>query len=343
MAATTSTSVALLVFFGSLLLSIMASMVLAERLDQVGERFRVPAGLLGLITALGADSPEIASAVSALIAGEHDLGRGVIFGSNVFNVAFLLGFSALVAGRVTIGRANLALNGGVALGVTLVIGVEAAGFISPLASGLLLAALMLPYIAVLSMRPDQLARLPLPGPLKRLLAAAARSETHDTSAEEQEGELDSSAGRMMTWTDGIAILPMLAVIVVGSIAMVEAATILGSRWHVSPIIIGTFVVATLTGIPNLIASIGLAAKGRGAALSSEAFNSNSLNLLAGIYLPSLLVVQPPASRAGLAAIAWLVGITVVALALGGLRRGFGRLGGGLLLVAYAGFVWSVVG
>ncbi len=343
MSATTSTSIALLVFFGSLILSIMASAVLAERLDQVGERFRFPAGLLGLITALGADSPEIASAISALIAGEHDLGRGVIFGSNVFNVAFLLGFSALVAGRITIGRANLALNGGVALGVTLVIGVQAAGLIGPLASGLLLAALMGPYIAISAMGPGQLTRLPLPAPVARWLVAAATSEAQDTSAEEREGELDSSTGRVMTWTDGIAILPMLAVIVVGSIAMVQAATILGARWHVSTIVIGTFVVATLTGLPNLIASVGLAAKGRGAALSSEAFNSNSLNLLVGIYLPSLLVVQQPTSRAGLAAIAWLIGITVVALALGSLRRGFGRISGGLLLVAYAGFVWSVLG
>lgn len=338
-----STTIAILVFVGSLVLSIMSSAVLAERLDQVGERFRFPAGLLGLVTALGADSPEITSAITALIGGQHDLGRGVIFGSNIFNVAFLLGFSALLAGRVRIGRANLALNGGIALGVTLVIGAQAAGLTGSRVAGLLLAALLLPYVAVSSMRPDQLAALPLPDAVTRWLVDAAWSETIDKAAEEREGEADASAGRTMSATDGLAIVPMLAVIVATSVAMVQTATLLGGRWHVPTIVIGTFVVATLTGLPNLIAAVRLAAKGRGAALSSEAFNSNSLNLLVGIYLPALIVTQPPASRAGLISVAWLVAITIGALLLGMVRRGFGRWSGAALLVAYAGFVVSVIG
>ena len=338
-----STTNALLVFCGSLLLSIMSSAVLAERLDQVGERFRFPAGLFGLMTALGADSPEIASAITALVGGQHDLGRGVIFGSNVFNIAFLLGFSALVAGRIVMGRANLALNGGVALGVTLVLGAQALQLIGQLATGLMLAALMVPYLAASSLRAPTLARFPLPAPLSRWLAAAVRSEEGDEAAAEREGEADASTGRTMTIVDGLSILPMLAVIVATSIAMVKIAVLLGERWHVPGVVTGTFVVATLTGLPNLIAAIRLALKGRGAALSSEAYNSNTLNLLAGIYLPSLIVTQPPASREGLISIAWLIGITAASLALGAFRRSFGRWTGGALVVIYAAFVLSVIG
>jgi cation:H+ antiporter len=53
----------------------------------VGHRLRLPPGLIGLVTALGADSPEISFTATAIIGGQHDLGRGVIFGSNIFNVA----------------------------------------------------------------------------------------------------------------------------------------------------------------------------------------------------------------------------------------------------------------
>jgi len=102
-----STTVAILLFCGGLVLSLMSSVVLSERLDQVGYRFRLPPGLIGLITALGADSPEISSAATAIIGGQHDLGRGVIFGSNIFNVAMLLGLSAAVAGQVAMSQANL--------------------------------------------------------------------------------------------------------------------------------------------------------------------------------------------------------------------------------------------
>ena len=338
-----STATALLVFAGSLLLSLMASVVLTERLDQVGERFRFPAGLLGLVTAFGADSPEIASAVTALIGGQHDLGLGVIFGSNIFNVAFLLGFSALVVGRVAVGHSNLVLNGGVALGVTAVAGAQAAALINWQAAGLLLALILLPYFAVCSMRADRLARLSLPTPVTRWLVEATRSETRDEAAQEAEDEADASSGRTMTLADGLSILPMLAIIVTTSVAMVKTATLLGQRWHISEVVIGTFVVATLTGLPNLIAAVTLAAKNRGTALTSEAYNSNSLNLLIGIYVPSLIVAQPPPSHAGMASVIWLIGITVASLVLGMARRGFDRWTGALLLAGYAGFVISVVG
>ena len=37
-----------------------------------------------MVTALGADAPEIASAVAAVVAGHQDTGVGVVVGSNVF-------------------------------------------------------------------------------------------------------------------------------------------------------------------------------------------------------------------------------------------------------------------
>jgi cation:H+ antiporter len=78
-------------FLGSLFLTALASAVLSKRLDQVGAWLGFSAGLTGLVTALAADSPEIASAVIAQMRGRHDLGIGVIFGSNIFNLASLLG------------------------------------------------------------------------------------------------------------------------------------------------------------------------------------------------------------------------------------------------------------
>src|SRR5207253_22164 len=71
--------------------------------------------LLGMMTALGADAPEISSAVAAIVAGHKSTGVGVVIGSNVFNIAALLGLSALIAGRVRISVHGLVLSGAVAL------------------------------------------------------------------------------------------------------------------------------------------------------------------------------------------------------------------------------------
>jgi cation:H+ antiporter len=179
-----SVPIAVLLFCGSLLLTLISSIVLSERLDQVGHRFCFPPGLIGLVTALGADSPEIASAVSAIFSGQHELGRGVIFGSGIFNIAMLIGFSALIVGGVSISPATLALNGGAALILTLIVGAQTVGWIGSMAAGLLLAAVLVPYLILSSLRRDTVRSLKLPEPARKLIERATVAETRENEADE---------------------------------------------------------------------------------------------------------------------------------------------------------------
>lgn len=331
---TSSLPVALLVFCGSLLLNIMSSAVMAERLDQVGTRFAFPAGLLGLVTALGADAPEIASAITALVSGQHEFGRGVIFGSNIFNIAMLLGFSAVLAGRVAVGRPNLVLNAGISLGVTLVAAAQTIGWLGRISAGIALAMLLVPYVLVLSVPVGRTERLPLPRSVTDWLRGAITAEKQDEAAD--------THGRTFTPMDGLGIVPLLASIVASSVAMVKTAEFLGSHWQVPQIFVGIFAIATLTGIPNLVAAIRLASRGRGEALTSEAFNSNTLNILVGAYMPTLFMSMTSPSREAMLATVWLLGMTAAALGLGLAQRGFGRGSGAVLLGGYAGFVVAVI-
>ncbi len=139
-----SISPAIVLFLGCLVLATISSAVLSHRLDQLGTHLGLSEGLLGLVTALGADSPEIATAVTALASGQHDMGSGVIFGSNIFNIAALFGLGALVAGRVACVRATLLLNAGVAVAVTVVLAWQKLTNGSPLITGALLALIVLP-------------------------------------------------------------------------------------------------------------------------------------------------------------------------------------------------------
>jgi cation:H+ antiporter len=109
----------MLLFLGSFALSVISSVVLARRLEQLGAWLRLSQSLLGIVAALGADAPEISSAVTAMHAGQHDLGLGIVLGSNIFNLAALLGLSALVSGKVSVTRQTLLINGSVAVWVTL--------------------------------------------------------------------------------------------------------------------------------------------------------------------------------------------------------------------------------
>ena len=53
-------------------------------------------------------------------------------------------------------------------------------------------------------------------------------------------------------------------------------------------VIGTAVLASMTELPNVLASVRLVLRGRGSAVVSESFNSNTVNLLVGITLPALI-------------------------------------------------------
>src|SRR5437773_7285889 len=159
-----SPPVALLLLAAAFGLTVASSVVLARELDRIGQRLGFSEAALGMVTALGADAPEIASAVAAVVAGHEETGVGVVVGSNVFNLAALLGVSALIAGPVRIHKHGLLLNGGVAV-VVAIVGLLVAADLIPGAVGLGLAVLVLaPYVAPSALHERPPSRLP--GPLR---------------------------------------------------------------------------------------------------------------------------------------------------------------------------------
>src|SRR3954453_1963954 len=111
-----------LLFFASLAVTLAAAAFFARRLDRIGLRLGLPETLLGLLTALAADAPEVSSAIAALVRGKPDVGVGVVLGSNVFNVAAMIGLSAVLCGRIRIRRQALAIEGAVGIAATVIAG-----------------------------------------------------------------------------------------------------------------------------------------------------------------------------------------------------------------------------
>ena len=325
-----SVGTSIAVFCVSVAASLVASLVFARKLDEVSERLGASEGLHGILTALGADAPEISTAIAAMAASHGKLGVGVVIGSNVFNLAALLGLSAIVAGHVGIHRHGLLFNGGAALLVTGVGTALVLQAIGAIAATLLLVAVLGPYVFFLSIRPARMRRILPAGPVQRFVIAAVTEEIEDLRTGEEAPKA--------TLADTVALVPSLAVIVAASVGMVHAATDLGRHWGVSDIVIGTLILASLTSLPNLLTAVRLALHGRGAAVASEALNSNSLNLLGGLALPALAVTLGAASGVETFSIWWLVGMTIFAVALTYARRGLRRLDGAAIVLLYFVFV-----
>jgi Ca2+/Na+ antiporter len=107
-------------FLLALAATLGASEVLVWGLSRLGVKLGLAAGLLGLLTALGADAPEISSASTALLSDARAVMVGVILGSNLFNLAALLGLPGILSGPLSFPRMVPLVDGGVNLLVTLV-------------------------------------------------------------------------------------------------------------------------------------------------------------------------------------------------------------------------------
>ncbi len=126
--------------------SLGSSWLLVSRLERLGERAGMSEALLGMVAALAADAPEITSAVTALAHGQAAVGAGVVVGSNVFNLAALLGLGAVVAGRIGLHRQVVWLSGTVALWVAGVCVLAVLGAVPPAGGLVLVAVVLVPYV-----------------------------------------------------------------------------------------------------------------------------------------------------------------------------------------------------
>jgi cation:H+ antiporter len=330
-----STGIALVVFVGCLALMLGATDYLVRGLDQLGARFGLADGLLGLLTALGADTPEISSGIVALQGGHHDIGLGVVLGSNLFNLAALVGLGAVLAGRVSVKRASLALDGGVGFLVTLIVAALILHLVPTVLSTFLLVCLLVPYVAALSVSPGRLSRLPLPARWSSRLALAVRALDLEAAADPRVSKpVDAWPARRAM---GV-IIPALALIVGGSVGVVQAAVDLATDWRISPAIIGTLILAGLASLPNAYAAARLARHGRGAALVSETFTSNTINLVVGIAVPIVVLGLSGALGSAVPDLFWLVAMTTVTLSVLAWQGGLTRRSGLAIIGLYVLFV-----
>jgi cation:H+ antiporter len=326
-----STEFAVAAFLIALAATLGASEVLVGGLSRLGLKLGLAAGLLGMLTALGADSPEIASATSAAFSGARDVGVGVILGSNLFNLAALLGLPGILGRRLTFPRLVPVADGCANMVTTLVAAGLLLGVIPAREAVALFVLILALYAGALALEPRWIERLPLPPWVGRGLALlSAQLHPEDMVAD----VMRLGRGWLPVWF----VPPALAVIVAGSVVMVTTAVLLGQRWQVPAVVVGTVALAAITGLPNLYAAVRLALRGDAATVVSEAFNSNTLNLVAGLGLPAIVLGTGTVGAGATTPLVWLVGLSLGAIAIATAQRGLTRIGGAAIILGYAGFL-----
>jgi cation:H+ antiporter len=322
-------TVAIPIFLVSIGVMLGASAIFARRLDHIGLRLGLPETVLGLLTALAADAPEIASAVTALVENQHAVAVGVVVGASAFNIAAMLGLSAVVTARVRARHEALELEAFVGLWMIAVACAVAAGVLGGTAGGVLVALVAIPYVALLAGGPRLVRWLRL-GVEESRFVRRSFGERH-----RQVRPLDSrrEAAQLV-----LVLLSALGLIVAGSVGAVRAVTDLADAWSVPEALVGVTVLAILTALPNAWTGVRFGLQRRGSALISETLNSNSINVVVGIALPAAVGTLGVFSHLAIFGLVWLFVMTSAALVLFGRREGAGRTAGAVLIVLYVVFL-----
>ena len=316
-------------FFAGAAVSLGSSWVVVSRIERVGSRLGASEALLGLVSALAADAPEITSSVSALLQHHDAVGVGVVIGSNVFNLAALLGLGSVVAGAIALHRRVVVLEGVIAVWVALTCAVTVAGIVTPLVGfGLVLLALV-PYVALAALDRSRWWLRPDPSRVRKWLSRAIVEEELELRV-----TVHPRRGRPL---DALVAVVALGAVVGASVLMEHSAVRLGVRLHVPGIVVGAIVLAAVTSVPNAVAAIYWAKRGRGTAMLSTGFNSNALNVAAGFLLPAVFLGTGGTSAQETVVVAWYAGLTAVVLALAYGRRGLSRASGWAIIGAYVAF------
>ena len=331
-----SIDVAIILFPVAATVMMLGSLKLSGVLEQVSLRYKLSRGLMGLIAALGADSPEIASAFTAIFKGEHDLGIGIVLGSNLFNIAAMIGLGALIAKGLPIQRGPLIFNVVTSLVVTIVGALTIYRVLDPAWAFAVLLVIFLAYVSMLSIGTDRAEPLgEKPWLLETLHGLGQMIHARKTVSAREKSEDTEVWSQVRIAT---AALIALIGIIGGAVLTVQTALVIGASLNLQRAIVGSLVVAMLSSAPNAYTSADLARRRHGTAVISEAFNSNTINILVGLGVPAATVGLQLGMGQSYLEVWWLLAMTVTVLLLALHDNLLSRTGGVILVLMYVAFV-----
>jgi cation:H+ antiporter len=266
-------------FLAGLAALIAGADLLVRGASRLALSFGISPLVVGLtIVAFGTSSPEIAVSVGAVMDGRTELALGNVVGSNILNVLFILGLSALITPLV-VHIQLIRQEGPVMLGTSLLLLLLALDGRIGLTDGMMLTALLVAYTV--------------------FLIVQSRRETQSACAE-YSAEYRSATGG---WDASLSVQLLLIVVglgllVAGSDWLVGASIVFAKAMGVSDVVIGLTIVAFGTSMPEIATSVMAAIKGERDIAVGNVVGSNTFNILGCLGLSGLaaglegLVVPP---------------------------------------------------
>lgn len=248
----------------------------AELLVRGSSRLAIAMGIsplvIGLtVVAYGTSAPEMVVSIQSSLIGQPDVALGNVVGSNIFNVLFILGVSAMIV-PLRVSQQLIRIDVPLMIAVSILVFLLALdGRIGRL-DGFLLAIGLIGYtsFAIITSRKEQ---------------AGIKAEY-----EAEFGDTQQTRGGAKVVLNLILVAAGLGLLVLGSHWFINSAIVIARALGVSELVIGLTIVAAGTSMPEVATSIMAAIRGERDIAVGNVVGSNIFNILGVLGLSS--VVSP---------------------------------------------------
>lgn len=240
--------------------------ILVRGASNLASSWGISSLVVGLtVVAFGTSSPELAVSVKSVLAGQSGIATGNVIGSNIFNVLFILGLSAIITPLVVSQQL-------IRLDVPLMIA----------ASGLV-------WLFALDGQLGFIEGAILFGSLLAYIVFLIRQSKKSPPAAPLEQEEEGSKAAPLHWSVNVLMVGVgLVLLVMGSRWLVTGAVSLAQIMGVSDVVIGLTVVAAGTSLPEVVTSVIASLRGERDIAVGNVVGSNLFNLLGVLGISSLL-------------------------------------------------------
>jgi cation:H+ antiporter len=296
-------------------------------------RFGLTPLVVGLtVVAFGTSSPELVICIEAAMRGEDGLAIGNVVGSNIANLALIVGVAALIAPALVqrkLVRVDLPTVLGISVILALMLFDGAIGRIE----GAVLAAGAVGFVWANVKQARRETRR------KAELIAVAPADAAEAEMSEALDEVPDEPRPL--WQDALLVALGFGLLVIGGDLLLEGAIAAARQLDVSDAVIGLTLVALGTSLPELATTVVASLRGHSDIALGNAVGSNAFNVL-GVLGPAALIAPLTSSGVGMIDLGIMLGITaLLPLSLWftpRLTRGHGVV----LIGLYGAYVWFLL-
>lgn len=284
--------------------------------SSLAQRLGVTPLVIGLtVVAFGTSSPELVVSVSAAIKEEPGIAIGNVVGSNICNIALILGIAALLK-PVKVDLKLIKIDFLILIGVSLLFLLVASDTFLSRIDGLILFSILIIYIVLTIYLANKVrfkeVDLPIPIKLKK----------------------------HKTWIDIVFIVGGLLILIFGADLFLQGAKKIALFLGVSNAIIGLSVVAFGTSLPELATSVVAIIKKENDISLGNIIGSNIFNLL-GILGVASIIHPIHSEEIGTVDYGLMLFLTLLIFPFAWTKLKVSRIEGAVLLLIYIGYIYYI--